>query len=205
MDHKLTRRHLGALAAPLALAIAAGRGAGISLAQDGETPILAPTPACGDADDLADTDAQTEGPYFTPTLRNAPTCSIPACRAPNWCSPATSIPPIASRSRTPSRFLAMRRRRSLRQHRLYPARAPIHRRRWPLRAHHHHARYLHRPHPPHSRQGAATRPAGAHIATLFSGRAANATDGIFDPNLVMDLADADNGDGKVGFYTFVLD
>jgi hypothetical protein len=33
----------------------------------------------------------------------------------------------------------------------------------------------------------------------------NASDGIFDPSLVMDLADADNDDGKVGFFTFVLE
>ncbi len=66
MDQKLTRRQLGMLAAPLALAIAAGRGAGISFAQDTESPLLAPTPACGDADDFAETIPQTEGPYFTP-------------------------------------------------------------------------------------------------------------------------------------------
>lgn len=66
MDQKLSRRQLGALAAPLAIAIAAGHGAGIAFAQDAGAPILAPTPACGDADDFAETLAQTEGPYFTP-------------------------------------------------------------------------------------------------------------------------------------------
>jgi protocatechuate 3,4-dioxygenase beta subunit len=76
---KLSRRRLQKAAlmlpAPLALALLGGRSAGITFAQtdDGTatppaqaTPILAPTPACGDDDDLETTVAQTEGPYFTP-------------------------------------------------------------------------------------------------------------------------------------------
>src|SRR5262249_30912637 len=52
-----------------------GKTAGIAFARaaDGTatpptdaTPILAPTPACGDHDDLETTLAQTEGPFFTP-------------------------------------------------------------------------------------------------------------------------------------------
>jgi protocatechuate 3,4-dioxygenase beta subunit len=79
METKLTRRHLQraalGLPAPLALALLSGRSAGITFAQSTEeaatpptqaTPILAPTPACGDDDDLATTQEQTEGPYFTP-------------------------------------------------------------------------------------------------------------------------------------------
>jgi protocatechuate 3,4-dioxygenase beta subunit len=45
-------------AAPAATAATQSQAAASS------TPVLAPTPACGDADDL--TIAQTEGPYFTP-------------------------------------------------------------------------------------------------------------------------------------------
>ena len=58
-----------ALPAPLALTALGGRSAGITLAQQASptaTPILAPTPACGDDDDLAETPPQTEGPFFTP-------------------------------------------------------------------------------------------------------------------------------------------
>ncbi len=70
---KLSRRDFQKLAltlpAQLALAALAGRSAGIALAQPAsptETPVLAPTPACGDDDDLAETPPQTEGPFFTP-------------------------------------------------------------------------------------------------------------------------------------------
>lgn len=74
---KMTRRRLQQLAlalpAPLALAALSGRTAGIALAQDDPatpnasgTPVLAPTPSCVDDDDLDETLAQTEGPFFTP-------------------------------------------------------------------------------------------------------------------------------------------
>ena len=58
-----------ALPAPLALAALGGRSAGIALAQSTEpadTPLLAPTPECGDADDLIATLPQTAGPFYTP-------------------------------------------------------------------------------------------------------------------------------------------
>ena len=58
-----------ALPAPLMLAALSGRTAGITLAQTAEptsTPVLAPTPACGDDDDLASTPPQTAGPFYTP-------------------------------------------------------------------------------------------------------------------------------------------
>ena len=74
---RFNRRELHQLAAilpaPLALAVVSGRSAGIAFAQDdataspSATPVLAPTPSCVDDDeDLELTDAQTEGPYFTP-------------------------------------------------------------------------------------------------------------------------------------------
>src|SRR5688572_27105819 len=58
-----------ALPAPLALAALGGRSAGIALAQSTEpagTPVLAPTPVCGDEDDLVATLPQTAGPFYTP-------------------------------------------------------------------------------------------------------------------------------------------
>jgi hypothetical protein len=58
-----------ALPAPLALAALGGRSAGIVLAQSTEpanTPLLAPTPECGDDEDLTATLPQTAGPFYTP-------------------------------------------------------------------------------------------------------------------------------------------
>lgn len=71
---RLTRRDLQRLAlvlpAPLALALAGRHAAGIAFAQTDRsatgTPTLAPTPSCADDDDLDETLAQTEGPFFTP-------------------------------------------------------------------------------------------------------------------------------------------
>jgi protocatechuate 3,4-dioxygenase beta subunit len=72
-ETRLTRRTLQkaalALPAPLLAAALSNRAAGIVLAQSAEatsTPELAPTPACADADDLAATVPQTEGPFYTP-------------------------------------------------------------------------------------------------------------------------------------------
>src|SRR5215212_7642658 len=58
-----------ALPAPLALAALGGRSAGITMAQSNrvaDTPSLAPTPECGDDDDLTATLPQTAGPFYTP-------------------------------------------------------------------------------------------------------------------------------------------
>jgi len=58
-----------ALPAPLAFAALGGRSAGITLAQSNQaadTPLLAPTPECGDDDDLTATLPQTAGPFYTP-------------------------------------------------------------------------------------------------------------------------------------------
>ncbi len=73
LRRKLTRRRVQRLAlalpAPLALAALGGRAAGIALAQSEDataTPVLVPTPTCGDDDDFEETIEQTEGPYFTP-------------------------------------------------------------------------------------------------------------------------------------------
>src|SRR5215212_5460888 len=58
-----------ALPAPLALAALGGRSAGIALAQStdpAETPLLVPTPGCGDDHDLSATVPQTAGPFYSP-------------------------------------------------------------------------------------------------------------------------------------------
>jgi protocatechuate 3,4-dioxygenase beta subunit len=75
LNRRITRRDLQlsaiTLPAPLALLVVHHRSAGLALAQETDagaesTPALAPTPACLDDDDLEETVAQTEGPFFTP-------------------------------------------------------------------------------------------------------------------------------------------
>jgi protocatechuate 3,4-dioxygenase beta subunit len=73
LQTRLTRRTVQkvalALPAPLLAAALSDRSAGIVLAQSPtatSTPILAPTPACVDDDDLEATVPQTEGPFYTP-------------------------------------------------------------------------------------------------------------------------------------------
>ena len=73
LQTRLTRRNVQKLAlalpAPLLAAALSNRSAGIVLAQSTaatSTPVLAPTPACADDDDLEATVPQTEGPFYTP-------------------------------------------------------------------------------------------------------------------------------------------
>src|SRR5215213_9304255 len=73
LQTRLTRRNVQKLAlalpAPLLVAALSNRSAGIVLAQSTaatSTPVLAPTPACADDDDLEATVPQTEGPFYTP-------------------------------------------------------------------------------------------------------------------------------------------
>jgi protocatechuate 3,4-dioxygenase beta subunit len=206
MDQKLTRRHLGALAAPLALAIAAGRGAGIVLAQDSSnTPILAPTPACGDADDFAETVAQTEGPYFTP---NSPErADLLESGMPGTKLVVTGYVYSTDCTPIPNALLDFwqcddagvydNEGYTLRGHQFTDEAG-----RYELttvvpgiytgRTRHIHVKVQQPDQPVLTSQ------------LYFPDEPANASDGIFDPSLVMDLAEADNGDGKVGFFTFVL-
>ena len=205
MDQKLSRRQFGALAAPLALAIAAGRGAGISLAQDAETPILAPTPACGDADDFAETLAQTEGPYFTP---NSPErMSLLDEGMPGTKLVVTGY--VYSTDCTPVEGALVdfwhcddagvydNAGYTLRGHQFTDAAG-----RYELttimpgvytgRTRHIHVK--------------VQKPESDVLTSqlYFPDEPQNESDGIFDPSLVMDLSDAEDGDGKVGFFTFVL-
>ncbi|MGH2560891.1 MAG: dioxygenase, partial [Thermomicrobiales bacterium] len=75
METRLSRRHFERLLLTLppgALAVAFG-GQRVLAQSDGEatpsangTPVLAPTPACADEDDLTETLRQTEGPFYSP-------------------------------------------------------------------------------------------------------------------------------------------
>lgn len=205
MDQKLSRRQLGALAAPLALAIAAGRGAGIAFAQDAGTPILAPTPACGDADDFAETLAQTEGPFFTPNSPErmslleegmpgtklvvtgyvyATDCTpVEGALVDFWhCDDAGVYDNVGYTFRG-HQFTDAAGRYELTT--IMPAV-------YPGRTRHIHVK--------------AQKPESDVLTSqlYFPDEPQNETDGIFDPNLVMDLSDAEDGDGKIGYFTFVL-
>lgn len=68
MNRREFQRLALVLPGPLAMAVMGGRSAGIAVAQaESPTPVLAPTPACGDDDELEETLAQTAGPFFTPS------------------------------------------------------------------------------------------------------------------------------------------
>lgn len=206
MDQKLTRRQLGLLAAPLTLAIAAGQSAGIVLAQDSGTTILAPTPQCGDAGDLAETIAQTEGPYFTPNSPERADLLEPGM-------PGTKLVVTGFVYSTDCRPVAHalldfwhcddagiydNTGYTLRGHQFTDAEG-----RYELttivpgiytgRTRHIHVK--------------AQKPDSAVLTSqmYFPDEPQNATDSIFDSRLVMDLDKAGNGDGNVGFFTFVLE
>lgn len=206
MEQRLSRRHLAALAAPLAMAIAAGRGAGISLAQDSETPVLAPTPSCGDADDFAETMAQTEGPYFTPNSPERADLLEPGMPGTKLVVTgyvySTDCRPVANALldfwQCNDAGIYDNEGYTLRGHQFTDAEGryeltTIVPGLYPGRTRHIHVKVQEPDRPVLTSQ------------LYFPDEPRNATDGIFDPSLVMDLDSTDNDDGKVGFFTFVLE
>lgn len=207
---RLSRRDFQKLAlilpAPLALATRDGRSAGIALAQATEPagpPILAPTPPCGDDDDLASTPPQTMGPFYTPNTperRSLLEPGLPGTRLvvsghvyTTDCRPVPGA--LLDFWQADDAGVYDNTGYRLRGHQfadddgrfeletivpgLYPSRT----------------RHIH----------VHTQAPDQPVLTTqlyFPDEPANATDGIFDPALVMDMQDAD--DGKVGFFTFVL-
>lgn len=205
MDRRLSRRHLAALSAPLALALASGRGAGITLAQDADQPLLAPTPACGDADDFAETLAQTEGPFFTPNSPERTDLMEPGMPGTKLVVTGyvygTDCTPIANALidfwQCDDAGVYDNAGYTLRGHQFTDAEGRYELTTilpgiYPGRTRHIHVK--------------AQRPNGAVLTSqlYFPDVPENDRDGIFDPSLVMDLADAEDGDGKVGYFTFVL-
>lgn len=195
-----------ALPASLALAALTGRSAGIVLAQSDEdvtSPTLAPTPHCG-GDDLAATVPQTAGPFYTPEAPERRSLVEPDMTgtrlALNGYVYTTDCQPV------PGALLDFWQADDagvydndgyrLRGHQfaddegrfdletivpgLYPGRT----------------RHIH---------VIAQAPNGPVLTTqlYFPEEPANASDGIFDPALVMDVAD--DAEGKLAFFTFVLE
>lgn len=196
-----------ALPAPLALAALNGRSAGIALAQSTEPappPFLAPTPECGDDDDLAATLPQTEGPFYTPDTPERQSllepempgtrlvvsgyvystdCQpIPGALLDFWQADNAGVYDNEGYRLRGHQFAAEDGRFELETivPGLYPGRT----------------RHIH---------VIAQRPEQPVLITqlYFPDEPGNAADGIFDPSLVMDVQEGE--DGEIAYFTFVLD
>ena len=209
LQTRLTRRTVQkvalALPAPLLAAALSNRSAGIMLAQLAtatSTPILAPTPACVD-DDLEATVPQTEGPFYTPDTPQRTSllepgmtgtrlhvsgyvydtaCQpIPGALLDFWhCDDAGVYDNVGYRLRG-HQFADDEGRFMLET--ILPA------------------VYTGRTRHIHVKAQAPNQPV-LTTQLYFPDEPANATDGIFDPALVMDMEDA--ADGNLAFFTFVL-
>lgn len=215
---RLTRRRLQQLAvalpAPLALTAVSGRLAGVALAQTEEatavaegTRVLAPTPACGDDDDFETTIEQTEGPYYTPDTPERSSLlesGMPGTRlVVGGYVYSTDCRPIAGALidfwHADDAGVYDNVGYTLRGHQftdedgrweletilpgLYPGRT----------------RHI------HVKVQAPDQPV-LTTQLYFPNEAENAGDGIFHPDLVIDLQAAeDREEGERGFFTFVLD
>jgi protocatechuate 3,4-dioxygenase beta subunit len=210
LQTRLTRRNVQKLAlalpAPLLVAALSDRSAGIVLAQSTvatSTPVLAPTPACADDDDLEATVPQTEGPFYTPDTPQRQSLLEPGMAGTKLVVSGyvydTACQPI------PGALLDFWQADDagvydntgyrLRGHQfaddegrfvletivpgLYTGRT----------------RHI------HVKAQASNQPV-LTTQLYFPDEPANASDGIFDPALVMDVEDA--ADSEVGFFTFVL-
>jgi protocatechuate 3,4-dioxygenase beta subunit len=194
-----------ALPAPLALTALGGRSAGIALAQSTEstaTPQLAPTPECDD-DDLAATLPQTAGPFYTPDTPERQSLLEPGMPGTRLvvtghvyntdCQPVPGA--LLDFWQADDAGVYDNQGYRLRGHQfadedggfsletivpgLYPGRT----------------RHIH---------VIAQAPNQPVLTTqlYFPDEPDNASDGIFDPALVMDVQDAD--DGELAYFTFVL-
>jgi protocatechuate 3,4-dioxygenase beta subunit len=210
LQTRLTRRNVQKLAlalpAPLLVAALSDRSAGIVLAQSTvatSTPVLAPTPACADDDDLEATVPQTEGPFYTPDTPQRQSLLEPGMAGTKLVVSGyvydTACQPI------PGALLDFWQADDagvydntgyrLRGHQfaddegrfvletivpgLYTGRT----------------RHI------HVKAQASNQPV-LTTQLYFPDEPANASDRIFDPALVMDVEDA--ADSEVGFFTFVL-
>jgi protocatechuate 3,4-dioxygenase beta subunit len=200
-----------ALPAPLALATLGGRSAGIALAQStgpAGTPFLAPTPECGDADDLVATLPQTAGPFYTPDTPErrsllepgmtgtrlvitgyvySTDCQpIPGALLDFWQADDAGVYDNQGFRLRGHQFAAEDGRFELETivPGLYPGRT----------------RHIH----VIAQAGSPEGQQPPLVTQLyFPDEPANASDGIFNPALVMDVQEAE--DGEVAFFTFVLD
>jgi protocatechuate 3,4-dioxygenase beta subunit len=210
LQTRLTRRTVQkvalALPAPLLAAALSDRSAGIMLAQSTaatSTPVLAPTPACVDDDDLEATVPQTEGPFYTPDTPERQSllepgmpgtklvvsgyvydtaCQpIPGALLDFWQADEAGVYDNAGYRLRGHQFADDEGRFVLET--IVPG------------------LYTGRTRHIHVKAQAPNQPV-LTTQLYFPDEPANATDGIFDPALVMDMEDA--AEGEVGFFTFVL-
>ena len=210
LQTRLTRRTVQKLAlalpAPLLAAALSDRSAGIVLAQSTaatSTPVLAPTPACVDDDDLEATVPQTEGPFYTPDTPQRQSLLEPGIAGTKLVVSGyvydTACQPI------PGALLDFWQADDAGAYDNVGYR---------LRGHQYAddegrfvletivpGLYTGRTRHIHVKAQAPNQPV-LTTQLYFPDEPANATDGIFDPALVMDMEDA--ADGEVGFFTFVL-
>lgn len=210
LQTRLTRRTAQKLAlalpAPLLAAALSDRSAGIVLAQSPaatSTPVLAPTPACADDDDLEATVPQTEGPFYTPETPRRQSllepgmagtklvvsgyvydtaCQpIPGALLDFWQCDDAGVYDNAGYRLRGHQFADDEGRFVLET--IVPG------------------LYTGRTRHIHVKAQAPNQPV-LTTQLYFPDEPANATDGIFDSALVMDMEDA--ADGEVAFFTFVL-
>ena len=210
LQNRLTRRTVQkvalALPAPLLAAALSDRSAGIVLAQSPtatSTPILASTPACADDDDLEATVPQTEGPFYTPDTPQRQSllepgiagtklvvtgyvydtaCQpIPGALLDFWQCDDAGVYDNAGYRLRGHQFADDEGRFVLET--IVPG------------------LYTGRTRHIHVKAQAPNQPV-LTTQLYFPDEPANATDGIFDPALVIDMEDA--AEGEVGFFTFVL-
>jgi protocatechuate 3,4-dioxygenase beta subunit len=210
LQTRLTRRNVQKLAlalpAPLLVAALSDRSAGIVLAQSTvatSTPVLAPTPACADDDDLEATVPQTEGPFYTldtperqsllePGMAGTKlvvsgyvydtACQpIPGALLDFWQADDAGVYDNTGYRLRGHQFADDEGRFVLET--IVPG------------------LYTGRTRHIHVKAQASNQPV-LTTQLYFPDEPANASDGIFDPALVMDVEDA--AGGEVGFFTFVL-
>ncbi len=216
----MTRRQLQRwallLPGPLAAAVLSGRIAGLALAEgvtvtpeatSVATPVLAPTPACGDDDDLQPTRPQTEGPFYTPDTPERTSFLEPGIVGTRLSLSGyvytTDCRPVAGALldlwHADDAGLYDNEGFRLRGHQFADADG-----RWTLETilpglYPGRTRHI------HVKVQAPNQPV-LTTQLYFPDEPENERDRIFHPDLVMDVRDAEHQDGgKTGFFTFVLD
>jgi hypothetical protein len=210
VEKRLTRRRLNQLAlglpAPLALSLLAGRSAGIALAQDSDaTPVLAPTPTCGDDDDFDLTLEQTEGPFFTPNSPERTSLLEPDMPGTKLvvtgyvytidCKPVDGA--LLDFWHADDAGVYDNEGYRLRGHQFSEADGSFELTTIKPGLYTGRTRHIH----------VKLQKPNAPVLTsqlYFPNEPDNERDGIFDPRLLMDVSPADDGDGDIGFFTFVL-
>jgi protocatechuate 3,4-dioxygenase beta subunit len=211
METRLSRRHFKRLMLTVPPGALATLGSQRALAQEGDdatpsvegTPVLAPTPSCADEDDLTETLPQTEGPFYTPDTPERTSLLEPDMPGTRLLVTgyvyATDCTPIAGALldfwHADDAGVYDNEGFRLRGHQFtdddgrYELETIVP------------GLYTGRTRHIHVKAQAPNQPV-LTTQLYFPDEPANESDGIFDPALLMDIDDGD--DGQVAFFTFVL-